>query len=553
MVKFKVGAVILALAVTVILSVQAAKHFESDSNNPAILPLPSHLEAQKGNFDLGPTTCIFVDPSEPAGQSLAERLRNSTGYEIPLRPLAAGSEGRGAITLSTQGADASLGSEGYTLEVTPDRVVLHAHSSAGLFYGTQSLLQLLPAQIFSNRPVTRRAWKIPCVRIKDTPRFPWRGFMLDVSRHFFSPAEIKCILDAMALHKLNTFHWHLTDDQGWRIEIKKYPRLTEIGSWRKRIGFNLDPKSSMAYDAVGRYGGYYSQADIRDIVSYAQARHITIVPEIDMPGHSSAVLAAYPQFSCSGGPYSTDMSETVSAGVLCPGNEETFEFLDNVLSEVIDLFPGEFIHVGGDEVPKQNWHNCARCQARRVREGLKSEHELQDYFVSRIEQFVNEHGKRLIGWSEIQQDNLKQSTVLMDWIGGGVEAARTGHDVVMSPEEHCYLDFYQSKDRSNEPPAAGAFLPLEKIYGFDPTPENLDPEQQKHILGAQANLWTEYIPSLGQLEYMAFPRLSALAEVVWSPKNSRNWQDFSRRLVVQEQRLDQLGVKYRRSALGQVH
>lgn len=546
MVKFKVGAVILALGATVFLSVQTAKHYASDATIPSIIPLPSSLEIQKGSFNLGPATCILIDSSEPTGQSLAGQLRKSTGYPIPLRSLTPGTEGRGAITLTTQGADTGLGPEGYALEVTPGSVVIRANTSAGLFYGAQSLLQLLPAQIFSNRPVVQRAWKIPCVRIKDKPRFLWRGFMLDVSRHFFSPAEIKSILDAMALHKLNIFHWHLTDDQGWRIEIKKYPLLTEIGAWRKRIGFNLDPKTSAAYDSVGRYGGYYSQGDIRDIVSYAQARHITIVPEIDMPGHSSALLAAYPQFSCSGGPYSTDLSEAVSAGVLCAGNEETFEFLDNVLSEIIDLFPGEFIHVGGDEVPTQNWRNCARCQARRTKEGLKSERELEDYFVRRIEQFVNARGKRLVGWSETGQDKLAQSTVLMDWIGGGIEAVQAGRDVVMSPEEYCYLDLYQSKDRSTEPAAAGAFLPLEKIYGFDPMPENLNPEQQKHILGAQANLWTEYIPSPGQLEYMAFPRLSALAEVVWSPKSWRNWQDFRRRLVFQEKRLDQMGIKYRR-------
>jgi len=300
----------------------------------------------------------------------------------------------------------------------------------------------------------------------------------------------------MALHKLNRFHWHLTDDQGWRIQIHKYPRLTQVGAWRKRIGFNLDPQSSSAYSSDGLYGGFYTQAEVRHVVAYARALHIEVIPEIEMPGHSNASLAAYPEFSCFGGPYSTDPAESSAAGVYCAGKEETFDFLNDVLSEVMDLFPGTFVHIGGDEVPTHNWHLCPLCQARIKREELKDEHGLEAYFIKRVEKVVTAHGKRLVGWSEIRNDNLDPGTVVMDWIGGAVEAAHAGHEVVRCPEEFCYLDFYQSKDRSHEPAAAGAYLPLSKTYAFEPVPANLPAAEEYHIIGAQGNLWTEYIPSL---------------------------------------------------------
>ncbi|HLH53995.1 MAG TPA: beta-N-acetylhexosaminidase [Verrucomicrobiae bacterium] len=543
--KSKAGAIILVITVAVFVTLQAKRQAERTLGLPTIIPQPAEIEHQHGTFELGPQCGIFCETQTFAATLLVERLRTVTGYAVPLSPVSSNEQGRGTILLTTRGMDPALGSEGYELVVAPDHICIAANGPAGLLYGSESLLELLPPQVFGQHTAGSRAWSVPCVRIRDQPRLTWRGFMLDVSRHFFSTAEIKKLLDEMALHKLNIFHWHLTDDQGWRLEIKKYPELTKVGAWRKRIGFNLDAKSSTAYDAQGRYGGFYSQADIREIVAYAHARNITIVPEIDVPGHSSAALAAYPQFSCSGGPYTTDMSEAVSAGVFCPGNDETFKFLDDVLAEVMELFPGPFVHIGGDEVPKQNWRKCPRCQTRIRQEGLKDEHELQHYFFHRLEQFIDAHGKRAVGWSEIGSGTLAQGTVLMDWIGGGVEAARTGHDVVMSPEEFCYLDFYQSQDRNAEPPAAGAYLPLEKVYSFEPVPAQLDSAHQKLILGAQANLWTEYIPSMSRVEYMTFPRLCALAEVVWSPKHSRNWDDFSRRLEVQKARLDQLGIQYR--------
>ena len=546
MVNVKVGAVLAAIGGAISLSLFAGACLQRNVEIPAIVPVPQHVQLQKGCFRVDPGTSIVVDRVFKAtGEMLAAQLRNATGYAIPLRSESETAT-TSAIILTSPSATLGLGAEGYTLEVTPESVTVRGAAPAGLFYGTQTLLQLFPPQIFTQETVTGQRWTVPCLPITDQPRFAWRGLMLDVSRHFLKPAEVKKLIDAMALHKLNTFHWHLTDDQGWRVEIKKYPRLTEVGAWRKRIGFNLDPKASSAYGSDGRYGGYYTQAEVRDIVRYAEARHIRIVPEIELPGHSSAALAAYPQYSCSGGPYSTEMTESVSAGVYCAGKEETFQFLCDVLSQVMGLFPGEFIHIGGDEVPRQNWHNCPRCQGRMKEEGLANEHQLEDYFIRRIETFVHSHGKRLIGWSEIQNDHLLPETVVMDWIGGGAEAARAGNDVVMTPEDFCYLDFYQSLDRSSEPAAAGAYLPLAKVYAFEPLPPGLPSEAQARVLGAQGNLWTEYMSSLAQVEYMAFPRLCALAEVLWSPKTSRHWPDFVRRLQVHEQRLDRLGIRYRR-------
>ena len=369
--------------------------------------------------------------------------------------------------------------------------------------------------------------------------------MLDVARHFYTKGEVEKILDLMAREKLNTFHWHLVDDQGWRIEIKKYPKLTQVGAWRTNIGWNLDPKSSAAYGRDGRYGGFYTQKDIRAIVAYAAARHINIVPEIEMPGHSSAALAAYPQFSCGGGPYSTDNKPGTRNGVYCAGNDGAFEFIEGVLTEVFQLFPGQYVHIGGDEVSKDNWKNCVKCQARMKTEGLKNEEELQSYFVRRIEKFVNAHGRTLIGWSEILQGGLAQNAVVMDWIGGGAEAAGAGHDVVMTVQKYCYFDHYQSTNHATEFRAIGGFLPLSQVYAFEPIPDKLGAQSEGHILGPQANLWTEYIPNLRQAEYMIFPRLCALAEVGWSSKEARNWDGFMARLPLELVRFDEQNVNYR--------
>ena len=525
----------------------------AETNLPALIPLPQKLERHDGAFILGPETRISaLGVSQDTVAALVDRLRPVTGFVWHIAPVGPATAPANTILITTNQTNLALGREGYELKVTSEGVVIHAPTDTGVFYGVQTLLQLLPPEIFSTTP-TNIAWQIPCVQIEDQPRFPWRGMMLDVSRHFFTKAEIERWLDLLALHKINTFHWHLVDDQGWRIEIKKHPKLTGVGAWRSGVGFGFAHDVTTNYGPDGRYGGFYTQDDIREIVTYAQDRHITVIPEIEMPGHSVAALSAYPQFSCNGGPYNTDIGAGVQAGVYCAGREETFAFLQDVLTEVMDLFPGPFIHIGGDEVPKDNWHKCTNCQARIQAEGLKDEHELQSYFIRRIEKFINAHGRRLIGWSEIREGGLAPSAAVMDWIGGGLEAAKAGHDVVMSPTSFCYFDYYQSRDQRAEPRAGGGFIPLDKVYAFEPVPAGLNPELQPHILGGQGNVWTEYIPHFRQVEYMTFPRLCALSEVLWSPKDSRNWGGFTNRLAVHEQRLDFLEVNYRREPSAKIN
>lgn len=517
------------------------------------------MEIDSGTFHLRPDTRILTDrPSRQTARQLVAWLHPVTGYALDIQPVGSPD---GAVTntilLTTQGASTNLGPEGYELTVTPNAVVIRAPTQAGLFYGMETLRQLLPPEIFSSNVVAAADWPVRCVRIQDWPRFPWRGVMLDVSRHFYNKAEVEKILDEMALHKLNRFHWHLVDDQGWRIEIKKYPRLTQVGAWRHESdfeppnrGINAKPDwtqpSADKFGPDGRYGGFYTQDDIREVVAYAAARHILIIPEIEMPGHSSAALAAYPQYSCFGGPYSTDNYLNAHPGIYDPAKEGTFKFLDGVLSEVFKLFPGPYVHIGGDEVQKSSWRNSPDCQALMKREGLKNEEELQSYFIKRMEKYVNAHHKTLIGWSEILQGGLAKNAVVMDWIGGGREAASAGHDVVMTPTAYCYLDHYQATNHATEPRAIGGYLSLHKVYSFDPVPTNLPPEDVSHVLGAQGNLWTEYVEALPHAEFMIFPRACALAEVTWSSKESHNWDDFVSRLQVDEERMDQWDVNYRR-------
>lgn len=506
---------------------------------PALIPQPAEVTPQAGVFQLGASAAIACPGLKSTGEFLAARLRRGTGFKIPVSgPL---KTDQGSILLEKTGPNPDLGNEGYELTVTPTSVVILAPTETGVFYGVQTLLQLLPPEILAATPAPGVAWTIPCVHIKDKPRFAWRGLMLDVSRHFYTTGEVETILDTMALYKLNTFHFHLVDDPGWRIEIKKYPLLTKVGAWRNGIDYELDPKASTAYRADGKYGGFYTQKDIRELVRYAAARHITIVPEIEMPGHSAGALASYPEYSCTGGPFSLDGDDAI----FCPGNEKTFTFLENILTEVFKLFPGQFVHVGGDEVSTKYWKNCPKCQARMKTEGLTDERQLEAYLMRRIDKFVSAHGKRLIGWSEIGQDGLAKNAAVMDWIGGASVAARAGHDVVMSPTGFCYLDYYQSRDHKTEPRAIGGFLPLQHVYEFEPIPGKLDPKFQAHILGGQGNLWTEFVPNLRHAEFMIFPRECAMAEVLWSPKNSRNWDDFLSRTKTNERRLDALGVNYR--------
>jgi hexosaminidase len=375
--------------------------------------------------------------------------------------------------------------------------------------------------------------------------------MLDVSRHFFSKVEVLRMIDNLSFHKINTFHLHLTDDQGWRIEIKKYPKLTEVGAWRvdrEDKPWNSRPKQVSVEKAS--YGGFYTQADIKEMVAYAQSRFVTIVPEIEMPAHVTAALAAYPQYSCTGGPF------TVLPGgvwpitdIYCAGNDSTFQFIEDVLSEVIDLFPSKYIHIGGDEATKTEWEKCPKCRARIKTEGLKNVGELQSYFIKRIEKFVSSKHKVLLGWDEIIEGGLPAEATVMSWRGfeGGIEAAKLGHDVVMTPTSDCYIDYYQGP-MDQEPLSIGGYVPLSKVYNFSPVPPELDPEAAKHILGGQANLWTEFVPNFKHAEYMTFPRIAAMAEVLWSPKDVRSWDDFSRRMQLMMKRYDQMGINYSKSA-----
>jgi hexosaminidase len=431
-------------------------------------------------------------------------------------------------------------------------VEIRSAGEAGLFYGVQSLLQLLPPAIFRAAPIGKDEWVIPAVEIEDRPRFGWRGAHLDVARHFMPKSFVLKFIDLLALHKLNTFHWHLTDDQGWRIEIERYPRLAEVGAWRKEtlVGHWRTTRQNPQYDGV-RHGGYYSQDDVREVVAYAAARHVNVVPEIEMPGHAQAAIAAYPELG-------NDPSRRVEAarewGIkedICNAEESTILFMQNVLEEVLALFPSEFIHVGGDEAPKKQWKASPAAQARIRELGLKDEDELQSYFIRRMDVYLTERGRRLVGWDEILEGGLAPNATVMSWRGekGGIAAASAGHDVVMAPNTYTYLDYYQSEDKENEPLAIGGYLPLKTVYGYDPTAA-LPAEAVDRVLGTQAQLWTEYLPSPRSVEYMAFPRLSALAEVAWTPSARKDFSDFLDRLSGHLARLEALDVNYRRPDKG---
>ncbi|HLB01178.1 MAG TPA: family 20 glycosylhydrolase, partial [Bacteroidota bacterium] len=525
--------------------------------NIPVIPRPAVVEVRDGVFIVNGRTGIVCDGESGTGAYLRDALARPTGYPLPVCSAGgdAGPASSGTPARSTAGPsfdrknsirltisnDSLLGTEGYRLDVGDSGVDLRAASAAGLFYGSQTLLQLLPPEIFRPGRDTTIQWTIPYVAILDTPQFQWRGMHLDVCRHFFPVDFIKRYIDLIAMYKMNTFHWHLTDDQGWRIDIRRYPRLTEVGAWRD--GSMVGPYSDMRFDSA-RYGGYYTQDDVRGIVAYAAARHVTVVPEIEMPGHSLAALAGYPELSCTGGPFEVGKAWGVYDDVYCP-TESTFAFLENVLDEVCDLFPGTYIHIGGDECPKTRWKACPRCQARLSEEGLADEYELQSWFIRRIEKFLNGRGKQIIGWDEILEGGLAPNAAVMSWRGtdGGIAAARQGHRVVMSPGSHCYFDHYQG-DPKFEPLAIGGFTTVEKVYSYEPVPEELNAAGAGYIMGAQGNLWTEYIATPEQAEYMAVPRMSALSEVLWSPRGSRSWDGFLPRLVRHLRVLDALGVRY---------
>jgi len=515
-----------------------------------IVPKPVQVSPSDGTFELTPSTRILIsEDTRATGHYLKDLLQASTGYPLTVTDTPNVDIPRDSILLTTSNAEPSLGNEGYDLTIVPGTVVVHAPRPAGIFYAIQTFRQLLPAEIESRKRVAGIPWRVPAVTVKDQPRFPWRGMMLDVGRHIFPMTFIKRFIDLMAMHKMNVFHWHLTEDQGWRIEIRKYPRLTETGAWRDASPL---PGEMETLDGK-RYGGFYTQEQIREIVAYAANQFITILPEIEMPGHTVAALASYPELGCTGGPYAVRTSWGIAEDVFCAGNEQTFAFLEDVLGELLDLFPGEFIHIGGDECPKEHWKYCPKCQTFIQEHGLKDEQQLQSYFVQRIERFLNAQGRRMIGWDEILEGGLAPNATVMSWRGmeGGLKAIQAGHDVVMSPTSHCYLDYPQSLEPDKKVPGWMNYTPLEKAYEFEPVPTGFSPEQAAHVLGVQANLWTEFVPSEQRAEYMAYPRASALAEVMWSAPDSRDFQDFSWRLKKGLlPHLEALGVNFRRPGDG---
>ncbi len=501
---------------------------------PSLVPIPARFQMADGQFPLASAAAIHYE--QPSGRDIAEYLadqvRWQTGLKLDVR-LGPAPENARVIELLGGPSDPSICDEGYELDVTPTRVAVRAADPRGWMYAVQTIRQLLPPVPSRGEPID-----LPCLSIVDQPRYRHRGMLLDCCRHFMDKNFVKRYIDLLAYHKMNVLHWHLTEDQGWRIEIKKYPKLTEVGAWRETTRDSEQPR-----DASGRYGGFYSQDDVREIVAYAKSRFVTVIPEIEMPGHSLAALASYPELSCTGGPFKVRTEWGVEEDVYCAGNERVFEFLEDVLSEVIELFPSEFIHIGGDECPKNRWKACDKCQARIKAEGLKDEHELQSYFIRRIEKFLSAKGRRIIGWDEILEGGLAPNATVQSWRGmsGAIAAATSGHDVVSSPTTHCYLDYPQEPEPAA--PSWMGFIDLPKIYSFEPTPAELTREQARHVLGAEGNIWTERAPQR-LVDHQVFPRLCALAEVAWSPVDSRNWDDFVRRMRTHYRRLDQLGVGY---------
>lgn len=494
-----------------------------------VIPRPAHVQKTAGTFQLTSVMSILVEDGSDqlleVANALADILNPATGFDLTVSTTIATVPPVNSILLTTAGSDASFGEEGYELISTPDTLLIRAPQAAGVFYGIQTLRQLLPYQIERDSVVSGVDWSFSCVSIQDQPRFTWRGMHLDESRHFYGIDYVKKYLDYMAMYKMNKFHWHIVDDQGWRIEILQYPRLTTVGASRSGCSGEDSP-----------YVGYYTQQQVRDIVEYARRRYITVVPEIEMPGHTQASLEAYPEFSCTGGPFA-DVCPSWSGvqydNVYSP-SEETFAFLENVLIEVMDLFPSEYIHIGGDEVNKRAWQESALAQQVMANNGLANENELQTWFISRISDFLVANGRRAVGWSEIIHGGIPNNAVIMSWLGmgAGITAAQNGHDAIMSPTSHCYFDYSYGG------------ISTEKVYSFDPMPYELTEAQAYHVLGAQGNVWTEHIATGKGVDEKAMPRMTALAEVVWTETERKVWEDFSNRLQRHYLRLDELDVNY---------
>jgi hexosaminidase len=522
----------------------------SDTREYAVIPRPAVMTPADGMFALTARTVVRADPAFVAvARGFARDVQRPTGFDLAVVPRATGARSGDVRLMRVRGARAAaLGSEGYQLDVAPTGVTVRAAEPAGAFYALETLRQLLPAAINRSAPSGSSIWTAPAVHIEDTPRFTWRGAHLDAGRHFMPKEFVLKYIDQLARMKMNRFHWHLTEDQGWRIQINKYPKLTSVGSCRAQtlVGPYVADPAKRVFDRVP-HCGFYTQDDVREVVAYAAARFITVVPEIEMPGHSQAAIAAYPELGVRRDTTVEVLQVWGTSDVILNPSDATVSFMQDVLTEVMALFPGRYIHIGGDEAGKSQWQASAEVQARIKQLGLKDEHEMQSWFIRQMDSFLTKHGRRLIGWDEILEGGLAENATVMSWRGtaGGIAAAKANHDVVMAPGSHTYFDHLQSRNAAAEPLSIGGFLPIDTVYAFEPVPTQLTPAEAKHILGAQAQLWTEYIPDPKALEYMAFPRMSALAEALWTAPARKDFADFMQRLPAQLRRYEAMDVKYR--------
>ncbi len=539
----------MLLFVLIVFACASPSHVVPDEGPLSLIPRPVSVSVNPGAFVLDDDTVIYTSLDiEPEAEKFSRMIAQATGFSLEVKPMSSFAE-KGIFLSTDPELCKSSSAEAYDLKVTEDAVVINAGGAAGAFYAFQTMRQLLPCEVFGTGEAEDMKWTMPCCVIEDCPRFGWRGLHLDVSRHFFDAGFVKRYIDLLAMHKMNRFHWHLVDGQGWRIEIKKHPKLTKIGAWRTGFDGKNWNYRDMRFPGKGSdeklYGGYYTQEEIRDVVAYAKERHVEILPEIEMPGHSWCALIAHPELTCTQTVPGPDGHH--GQNVFCAGKEETFAFLEEILDEVIALFPFEYVHVGGDEVNKKFWESCDDCKRRMKDEGLGDGKALQSYFIERTEKYLNSKGRRLIGWDEILEGGLAPNATVMSWRGmqGGIAAAQADHDVVMAPYYPVYFDALQG-DARYEPKTIGyAPNPLDRVYRFEPVPEQLTQAEAAHILGAQGQAWTEWMFDSERVEYMVYPRACALAELTWTPKGQKEYMDFSRRLRVHAGRLDRLGVNYR--------
>ena len=517
---------------------------EDNPNRYELIPYPNDMEQMSGRFSFDDDTQIFISPEcgDEVNEILArfaEQFGKTAGKDLKIAE-------KGGKNMMIVKIDTTMSQEAYRLNISKKKIEITAATPNGVRYALQTVKQLLPVAIYGESLSADENWSVPCATINDAPRFGYRGMHLDVARHFFTLDEVKRILNVMAVHKLNTLHWHLTDDQGWRVEIKKYPRLTEVGSIRNKT---MIRKEWDNYDTTP-YGGFYTQDELRDMVKYAADLGITIIPEIDLPGHMMAALASYPELGCTGGPYEVSGQWGIRDDVLCVGKEKTFEFIENVLLEIIDIFPSKYIHIGGDECPKIRWEKCPACQARIQKLGLKddehgkAEHYLQSYTTERIEKFLNEHGREIIGWDEMLEGGLTTNATVMSWRGveGGMNAAKAGHNAIMTPNPYVYLDYYQEEPEI-APTTIGGYNTLKKTYSYNPVPDDADELAKKHIIGIQGNIWREYMQTSERTDYQAFPRAMAIAETAWTQNANKDWKNFCERMVTEFERLEVMSTK----------